>query len=164
MYPQDHLYRIVNSFKWGFFSDRIVGALTEYENKGRISGEGLGTLEEGISFIDMILSGGKQITDGIQVSNALESLMVYNKSLSIILDMPDLPEPINTKKIQEIFEGLKDNLIQISRGNSISVKKVAKTKSFFNCLREKTLEDSTVIMNGLYESRRSDKWQLALET
>jgi hypothetical protein len=128
------------------------------------SGEEKVALDEGIAFIDMILSGGKQITEGIVVSNALESLMLYNKSLPIVLDMPDLPEQIDAKTIERIFEELKDNLKHIRNSVLISNDKIVRTTGFFNSLREKTLEDSTVIMNGLYESRRSDKWELALET
>jgi uncharacterized protein related to proFAR isomerase len=156
--------RIVNSFRWGFLSDRIVKSLTDFRKNKRISEEEKVALDEGIDFIDMILKGGKQITEGIVVSNALESLTLYNKSLPIVLDMPNLPQQINAKTIERIFEEFKDNLKQISNGVLISDDKLVTTTGFFNALREKTLEDSTAIMNGLYESRRSDKWELALET
>jgi hypothetical protein len=158
------MYRIVNSFRWGFLSDRIVKSLTSYRKNKRTLEEEKVALDEGIAFIDMILSGGKQITEGIVVRNSLESLMLYNKSLPIVLDMPNLPEQIDAKAIERIFEELKDNLKHICSGDQISDDKVVRTIAFFNALREKTLEDSTVIMNGLYESRRSDKWELTLET
>jgi hypothetical protein len=165
MYVQNNMHRLVHSFKWGFLFDRIARALSGYETKdGKASEEEKKIILEGASFIDMVLNGGKQISTGVYQSNALESLMLYNKSLSIVLDMPDLPSEIDIAKIEGIFEELKSNLLEMGKGGCLSLEEVGRTKKFFNMLREATLDDSTTIMNGFYESRGSKKWGLPLET
>jgi len=159
------MHRLVDSFRLGFLSDRIVEALSKYrENGTRISQDAKAVLSEGAFFIDQVLNGRKQITTGIYEKNALESIMIYNKSVSIVLDMPDIPAEINAEKIEKIFVDLKDSLVRMSRGEKVPSDKFEIAKSFFNYLREKTLTDSTTIMNGLYESRRSGRWELTLET
>jgi hypothetical protein len=52
----------------------------------------------------------------------------------------------------------------MGKGGRLSLEEVERTKKFFNMLREATLDDSTTIMNGFYESRGSKKWGLPLET
>ena len=159
------MHRLLHSFKWGFTSDRIAEALSKYDVKGvRLSEEERKALNEGVSFIAMVLDGRKQIITGIYQSNALESLMIYNKSLSIVLDMPDLPAEINASKIEEIFKDLRNNLAKMIDGAQVSPEEVDRIKRFFNLLREATLDDSTTIMNGFYESRGSDKWESTPET
>jgi hypothetical protein len=165
MYLQNNMHRLLNSFKWGFTSDRIAEALSKYNVKGRrLSEEDRKVLNEGVAFIVMVLNGRKQITAGVYQSNALESLMIYNKSLSIVLDMPDLPAEINSSKIEEIFVDIRNNLVKMIDGAQVSSKEVDRIKKFFNMLREATLDDSTSIMNGFYESRGSGKWESIPET
>jgi len=165
MYLQNEMGRLEYSFRFGFLSDRIVESLSKYEKEAaKMSQDDEKVLREGISFFEMVLKGKEQITTGVYESNALESLMTYNRSLSIVLDMPDLPKEINAKKIEEIFGELKENLCKIVEGKKVSPLEICKTKNFFNYLRESTLNDSTTIINGLYESRRSDRWELPLQT
>jgi hypothetical protein len=161
MYLQEDLPRLVHSFEWGFLSDRLVESLSKYARTGTTTQDEKKVLEEGISFVDLILNGRKQITTGQYESNALESLIIYNKSVSIILDMPDLrAQEIDAREIEKIFEAFKTNLIQIVKGEQVSPQSIDKTKDFFNSLREATLDDGTSIINGLYESRSSKKWEL----
>jgi len=165
MHLQNEMSRLEYSFRFGFLSDRIVESLSKYEKETtKLPEDDKKVLGEGISFFEMVLKGKEQITTGVYESNALESLMTYNRSLSIVLDMPDLPKEMNAEKIEEIFEELKESLCKIVEGKKVSPLEIRKTRSFFNCLRESTLNDSTTIINGLYESRRSDRWELPLET
>lgn len=165
MYLQNEMGRLEYSFRFGFLSDRIAESLSKYEKEAKkLSQDDKKTLEEGISFFEMVLKGKAQITTGVYESNALESLMTYNRSLSIVLDMPDISKEISVKRIEEIFGELKGNLCKIVEGKSVSPPEIRRTKSFFDCLREATLNDSTTIINGLYESRRSDRWELPPET
>jgi len=165
MYLQESMHRLVDSFKLGFLSDRITKALSKYEeNGGRVSSDEEKILNEGVSLVEMVLSGRKQITTGTYESNALESLMIYNKSLSIVLDMPNLPSEINAAEIEKIFNDLKNNLARMAAGERVSAEEVRKTKIFFDIFRKATLDDSTTIINGLYESRSSLEWELPPET
>ncbi|MGB9622368.1 MAG: hypothetical protein ACPL07_00855 [Candidatus Bathyarchaeia archaeon] len=118
------------------------------------------TLDEGVSFIEMVLNGGKQITTGIYQTNALESLTLYNKSLSVILNMSDLTAEINMAGIEEMLAELKNDLQKIVKGEQISPEKVKRIKEFFNMLRITTLDESATIINGFYESRSPDRWEL----
>jgi hypothetical protein len=165
MYLQREMSRLEYSFKFGFLSDRIVESLSKYEKTTeKLSQNDKKVLSEGISFFEMVLKGKEQISTGIYESNALESLMTYNRSLSIVMDMPDLPKEISAKKIEEIFTEFKKSLQEIIEGEKVPLPEVRKTKTFFNCLREWTLSDSTTVLNGLYESRRSGRWESPLET
>lgn len=165
MYLQNEISHLEYSFRFGFLSDRIVEAVAKYEKEGKnISKEIKDVFAEGVSFFDMVLRGKEQITTGMYGSNPLESLMTYNRSLSIILDMPDLSQEIDTNKIKAIFEEFKNNLEKMIAGKEVNAIEVTKTKDFFNCLRESTLSDSSDIINGLNESRRIDRWELHPET
>jgi len=161
MYIQDHMHRLAQSFKWGFLFDRIVETLCRYEIKQELTEKDKKTLDESVSFIEMVLNGGKQITTGIYQTNALESLMLYNKSLSVILSMSDLTTEINVAEIEEMLKELKNDLQKIVKGEQITSEKVKRIKEFFNMLRMTTLDESATIINGFYESRSPDKWELA---
>src|SRR5271157_2232169 len=104
MYLQNKMSRLEYSFRFGFLSDRIVETLSRYEKEGsKVSKDDKKVLNEAISFFDTVLKGKEQITTGVYGSNSLESLMTYNRSVSIILDMPNLPKEIDAKKIEKIF-------------------------------------------------------------
>lgn len=160
MYLQDHMHRLAQSFKWGFLFDRIVETLSRYEIKQELTEKEKKTLDEGVSFIEMVLNGGKQITTGIYQTNALESLMLYNKSLSVILSTLDLTVEIDVAEIEKMLAELKKDLQEIVKGGQISSEKVKRIKEFFDVLRKTTLDESATIINGFYESRSPDKWEL----
>jgi len=159
------MYRLVDSFRLGFLSDRIVEALCKYEkNDAEVSKKEKAVLDEGVSLIEKVLNGRRQISTGVYEKNALESIMIYNKSVSIVLDIPEMAKEVSVEKIEQIFADLKNSLARMARGEKVSIEKIERTKSFFNYLRKETLDDGTDIINGVYESRRSGKWELTLET
>ena len=159
------MLRLVVSFRLGFLSDRVVEALCKYEkNDAEVSKKEKAILNEGVSLIGKVLNGRRQMSTGVYEKNALESIMIYNKSVSVVLDTPDLAREVNVEKIEEIFVDLKNSLAGMARGEKISTEKFERTKSFFNYLRKETLDDGTEIINGVYASRRSGKWELTLET
>lgn len=160
MYLRGNMHQLVYSFRWGFLSDRIVEVLSKYTTEDNITGDQKEVIAEGISFIEMTLSGRKQITTRTYESNALESIKIYNKSLSIVLEMPDLPSKVDIKEIEKTFKDLKHSLRQIIDGKPVSTKEIKRTKDFFNILRKVTLDDSATILNDLYESRSASPWGL----
>lgn len=163
MYLQNSMHRLLDSFKLGFTSDRIVSVLNKLEKENTVTVNDKAVVEEGVEIIDLILQGKEQIETGQYGSNALDSLKLYNKSLSIVLDMPETGGKISAKRIKEIFNKLKRELGKIADGKGTK-KEIEDVKSFFDCLRSITLDDSTTIMNDLNEPRSNFKWELALET
>ncbi|MGD6807754.1 MAG: hypothetical protein ACQCN4_12450 [Candidatus Bathyarchaeia archaeon] len=165
MYLQKEMSHLEFAFRFGFLSDRLVEAIAKYEKEGKTIGKEVkAVFTEGVGFFDMVLKGKEQVTTGVYGSNPLESLMTYNRSLSIILDMPNIAEQMDANKIKVIFEEFKQNLERMAAGEQVNLVEVAKTKDFFNCLRESTLSDSSDIINGLDDSRRMDRWELHPET
>jgi hypothetical protein len=79
------------------------------------------------------------------------------------LVMPDFKK-FNSKDIELIFNELKNNLTHIAEGEHVPKEEITKVKTFFDYLRRETLEDSNAIIDGVYESRRTDKWESHLET
>jgi hypothetical protein len=162
MYLQNSMHRLLDSFKLGFTSDRIVSVLGKLEKENNVTENDKAVVEEGVGIIDLILQGKEQIETGQYGSNALESLKLYNKSVSVVLDMPETGGEISAKRIKEIFYKLKRELSKIADGKGTK-KEIENVKFFFDCLRTNTLDDSTTIMNDLNEPRSSHKWELALE-
>ncbi len=158
------MHSLVNSFNWGFLSDRIVEALSLYSQGKPLSKKQKEALEEGIAFFKTILSGRKQITTENFESNALESIKIYNKSISVILEMPEVPQRIDIQEIQNTLEKLENNLSSISQGKTIPSREIKKTLSFFQVLQKVTLDDSSTIMNDIYESRSGGQWESVLWT
>jgi hypothetical protein len=156
------MHRLLDSFKLGFTSDRIVIVLEKIEKGEKIEESDKKVIEEGVGLIDLVLQGRDQMDTGQYGSNALESLKMYNRSLSIVIDMPEMGGEINPTQVKRIFAKLKEEMHKTAEGKATKGD-IDNVKSFFNSLREATLDDSTTIMNGLNESRSRDKWELALE-
>ena len=55
MYLREGMYRLVDSFRLGFLSDRIVEALCKYEkNDAEVSKKEKAVLDEGVSLIEKV--------------------------------------------------------------------------------------------------------------
>jgi len=165
MYLTNGMNHLVDSFKIGFLSDRIVDALSKYapDSPQKIAAAEKSALSDGAFFLEKVLNGKRQMSTGAYEKNALESIMVYNKSVSIVLGIPDFSKKIDSKEIESIFKELRDNLNRITNGESVPKEEIEKITKFFHYLRKQTLDDSTAIMDGVYESRRINKWESPLE-
>lgn len=163
MYLQNNMHHLLDSFKLGFTSDRIVSVLSKIEKGTPLTESDKEVIEEGVNLINLVLQGREQIDTGQYGSNALESLKMYNKSVSIVLEMPEMGGEISVTKVKRVFNSLREKTCKVAEGKATK-NDIANVKFFFNSLREATLDDSTTIMNGLNDSRSRDRWELALET
>jgi hypothetical protein len=157
------MHRLLDSFKLGFTSDRIVSVLSKIEKGKPLTESEKKVIEEGVGLIDLVLQGREQMDTGQYGSNALESLKMYNKSLIVVLDMPEMSGEINATQVKRVFSSLREKTCKVIDGKATK-NEMKDVKFFFNSLREATLDDSTTIMNGLNDSRSKDRWELALET
>jgi len=148
--------RLAFSLKWGFTSDRIVEILDKYR-KGRLpTEEDKDVLKMARMLFDMILKGEEQANSGNFGMNFLESIKVYNRSISII----------NTREFLSIMSN--ESMNEVIKNMDLSFDKIIKSEPlegvlnrellFFDLMRELTLNETEDVIDGFYESKGMRKW------
>jgi len=154
--------RLAYSFRWGFIADRVVEILTRY-TKGQFPSENeKELLEMARKIFHMILKGEEQASSGKFKMNSLDSIKIYNRSLSIFnteifLSNISNISNISNSKMSEIISKMDSSIAKIINSETPEVD-VEIEILFFDLLRELTLEESEFILDGFYESRGIRKW------
>lgn len=148
--------RLALSFKWGFIADGIVEVIQKYKNGSSITEKDIEVLNSARNLLDMIVKGEEEAISGVFNMYSLESIKIFNRSMSII-NTENFFHSISDKKISNFVMEMNSSLQSIIN-NEMPEKEYNTELKFFELLRQLTLDESGGVIDNYYESRGLRKW------
>ena len=148
--------RLAFSLKWGFASDKIVDILKKYVEGTEPSDEDKEVLIMAQRLFDMILKGEEQANSGNYGMNFLESIKIYNRSMSII-NTREFISNISDESTRDIIINMNLSLDKIIKSEPFD-EALNRELLFFDLMRELTLNETEDVIDGFYESKGMRKW------
>lgn len=121
----------------GFFADNVVRS---FRRKDELKTEKKALLEKILEYISIIENGKEQVSTGRLRDNAIKSISAYKRMLSIIVRM-DIEER-DQGVIDKLTEEIRNEVTHTLQSKRINPEKLQNTISFFQYLREATLQES----------------------
>ena len=153
--------RIVSAFKWGFLSDRIVETIKKYKKTNSLSEDDREIINDARELLSNILKGEEQYNNGKYNLNALESFVIFNRSMNIISTDEFLTEISSFSAdsgIGELVTKMDSTFNKLLESNKLSDDEITLSLIFFDMLRALTLDESQHVLNAYYENRGRRIW------
>src|SRR5437867_5232858 len=137
MLTHNVMSRASEALREGFFADRVVRSLRRDMKIGPEHEELLRQIKE---YFDRVDNGRRQVSTGKLSDNAIDSLSAYNRMLSIIVRMS--PSTSDKKEIDTLTNTMRKEIENALQERKVSSEKMPTTLTFFQYVREGTLQES----------------------